>query len=130
MKLIHEALAVLAEHRDRQRFQRLTAGDTWQDHDLIVCTSLGTPVNPNNVTRSYNRLVILAGVPRIKVHALRHTAATLLLRAGVPIKIVSERLGHASVAITMDLYSHVLPDMQDAAAEAMSAILAKAQAAG
>lgn len=128
VRLTKETLAALVDHRDRQRFQRQATGGEWQDHDLIVSTSLGTPINPNNVTRSYNRLVILSGVPRIRVHDLRHTAATMLLRVGVPAKIVSERLGHASVGITMDLYSHVTPDMQDEAALAVSAILSKAQA--
>ena len=124
VKLTRETLAVLGEHRDRQRFQRQSAGDGWHDHDLIASTSTGTPINPNNVTRAYNRIVMLAGVPRIRVHDLRHTAATMMLRAGTPPKIVSERLGHASVGITMDLYSHVMPDMQDVAAEAMSKLLA------
>uniref|UniRef100_UPI0022AC7613 tyrosine-type recombinase/integrase n=1 Tax=Klebsiella pneumoniae TaxID=573 RepID=UPI0022AC7613 len=88
----------------------------------------GTPVNPNNVTRSYNRLVAQAGLPRIRVHDLRHTSATMLLRAGIPAKIVSERLGHASVGITMDLYSHVMPDMQDQAADAISKLLRRQKA--
>jgi integrase len=127
VKLTAETLGLLAEHRDRQHFQRQAAGERWLDHDLIVCTGAGTPINPNNVTRSYDRLVILAGVPRIRVHDLRHTAATMLLRAGVAPKIVSERLGHATVSITLDTYSHVLPDMQDVAASAMSAMLAKAR---
>jgi integrase len=127
VKLTVETLAILGEHRDRQRFQRQAAGEAWNDHDLIVSTAIGTPVNPNNVTRSYDRLVILSGVPRIRVHDLRHTAATMLLRAGVAPKIVSERLGHATVAITLDTYSHVLPDMQDVAATAMSAMLASAR---
>lgn len=127
IKLTAETLAVLELHRDRQAFLRQRAGDAWQDHDLIVATSHGTPINPNNVTRSYQRLVKAAGVPTIRVHDLRHTAATMLLRAGVPAKIVSERLGHANVGITLDLYSHVVPDMQDAAALAMSEVLKRAQ---
>jgi integrase len=123
VRLTAETLAVLREHRDRQAFQRQGAEDRWQDYGLIVCTSTGTPINPNNVTRSYDRLVMLSGVPRIRVHDMRHTAATMLLRAGVPAKIVSERLGHATIAIILDTYSHVLPDMQDVAAEAMSTLL-------
>lgn len=123
VRLTTETVAVLKGHQDRQASQRQAAGDRWQDHGLVVCTSTGTPINPNNVTRSYDRLVMLSGVPRIRVHDMRHTAATMLLRAGVPAKIVSERLGHATIAITLDTYSHVLPDMQDVAAEAMSALL-------
>ncbi|CAN0422643.1 unnamed protein product, partial [Phaeothamnion confervicola] len=122
VRLTAETLTALKAHKKRQAETRLKAA-TWEDNDLIVCTSLGTPINPNNVSRSFERLVTLAGVPRIRVHDLRHTSATMLLRAGVPAKIVSERLGHASVGITMDLYSHVTPDMQDGAAEAISNIL-------
>lgn len=124
VKLAAETLSVLKEHRDRQRFVRQSAGDTWQDHNLIVCSGIGTPVNPNNVTRSYTRLVMLSGVPEIRVHDMRHTAATMMLRAGVPAKIVSERLGHANIGITLDTYSHVLPDMQDIAVEAMNRLMA------
>lgn len=127
VRLTSETIEALKEHRSRQLERRL-ASPEWHDHDLIVCTSRGTPINPNNVSRSFERLVLIAGVPRIRVHDLRHTAATLLLRSGVPAKIVSERLGHASIAITMDLYSHVTPDMQDQAADAMSALISKARA--
>lgn len=107
------------ERTDRARF----AGVTLNGNDLIVCTATGGPVNPSNVSRSFERLVKLAGLPRIRVHDLRHSAATMLLRAGIPAKIVSERLGHAKVSITLDTYSHVLPDMQGDAADAMSRIV-------
>lgn len=126
VRLTSETIAALKEHRSRQLERRLASSE-WHDHDLIVCTSKGTPINPNNVSRSFERLMIFAGMPRIRVHDLRHTAATLLLLSGVPAKIVSERLGHASIAITLDLYSHVLPDMQDQAADAMSALISKAR---
>jgi integrase len=121
---------VLVEHRDRQRFLRQQAGERWQDGDLILCTSTGTPINPNNVTRSFERLVILSGVPRIRVHDMRHGAASLLLRAGIPAKVVQEQLGHASIAITLDIYSHTVENMQDQAAAAMSAVLKKALETG
>lgn len=130
VKLADETLAVLREHRDPQRFVNQAAGDQWQDHGLIVSTGIGTPVNPNNVTRSYKRLVMLSGVPAIRVHDTRHTAATMMLRAGVPPKIVSERLGHANIGITLDTYSHVLPDMQDIAIEAMNRLMAPRLAEG
>jgi integrase len=126
VRLTAETLAVLREHLIAQN-QRRSQSDTWHDNDLIVCTSYGTPVNPNNVSRSFQALVRASGVRRIRVHDLRHTHASLLLRAGVSAKVVSERLGHASIAITLDTYSHVLPDMQDAAADAMSAIVTAGQ---
>jgi integrase len=126
--LTTETARMLRDHRDRQAFKRKQCGASWIDHDLIVSTSLGTPVNPSNVQRNQNRIMTTAGVPRLTTHDLRHTAATLMLLAGVPIKIVSEKLGHASVTITMDIYSHVLPDMQDQAADAMDAALARGRA--
>jgi integrase len=128
VRLTARTLDALREHRKAQNLRRLAAPD-WADNDLIVCTSRGTPVNPNNVSRSFNAIVAAArlanGTPlrRIRVHDLRHTSATLLLLGGTPAKIVSERLGHASVGITLDLYSHVLPDMQADAAAAMDDIL-------
>lgn len=126
VRLSPDTLEALREHRSRWLERRLAA-TTWTDHDLIVCTGIGTPVNPNNVSRSFDGLVKRAGLRRIRVHDLRHTSATLLLLAGTPAKIVSERLGHASVGITLDLYSHVSPHMQDDAALAISRVLAGAR---
>ena len=73
---------------------------------------------------AFHKVTDKAHLPRLRVHDLRHTAATLLLLKGVPAKVVSEMLGHASVAITLDLYSHVLPDMQDMAVAAMESVFA------
>lgn len=128
VRLTPQTVAALREHRTRQNAARLAAA-AWQDFNLIVCTAKGTPVNPGgNVNRSFDAIVKAARLPdgsplrRIRIHDLRHTAATLLLGAGVPAKIVSERLGHATVSITLDLYSHVSPDMQADAAARMGAI--------
>lgn len=125
VKLTAATLEALTEHRDRQAFARKAAGELWHVNDLIVCTSLGTPINPRNVTRSFERLVKAAGVPLIRVHDMRHGAATMLLRAGMNPKIVSERLGHSKVSITLDIYSHVIEGMQDQAAAAMDAIVSR-----
>lgn len=125
VRLTSRTVAALREHRKIQAERRLAASE-WQDHDLIVSTSKGTPINPNNVSRSFAALIRDTGLPRIRVHDLRHSSATLLLLAGVPAKVVSERLGHATVGITLDLYSHVLPDMQDSAADAMDNLLGNA----
>lgn len=131
VRLTARTLDALKEHRSKQLERRLAA-EHWEDNDLIICTGHGTPVNPSNVQRSFTAICGTArladGTPlrRIRVHDLRHTSATLLLLAGTPAKIVSERLGHASVGITLDLYSHVLPDMQADAAAAMDGILDKA----
>jgi integrase len=126
VRLTAQTIEALKVHRKLQDARRLAAND-WVDLDLIICSSRGTAVNPNNVTRNFNAITTHAGLRRIRVHDLRHTSATLLLLAGVPAKIVSERLGHASIAVTLDIYSHVLPAMQDSAADAINAILTAAE---
>ncbi|MDP9364704.1 MAG: site-specific integrase [Chloroflexota bacterium] len=123
VRLPAEAIAALREHRRRQVERRLALGSLWRDLDLVLCTGEGNVVNPANVDRSFARLVRAAGVRRIRFHDLRHTHATWLLAAGQPVKVVSERLGHARVSITLDTYAHVLPDMQEAAAEAIGSLL-------
>ena len=114
----------LRSHRTRQLEERLAAGPTWREQGLVFSDACGGPLRGSNVQRrSFAPLMRAAGVPQIRFHDLRHTAATLLLGQGVHPKIVSEMLGHASVAITLDLYSHVQPDMQRQAAAAMGAAL-------
>lgn len=116
------ALAVLSGHRTRQR-------DSAYSGALVFPSPGGSPLSPSNVRiRSFLPLQKAAGIdPPIRFHDLRHTAATLMLGAGVHPKIVSERLGHATIAITMDTYQHVSPSMQRAAASAMGAILSPAR---
>jgi integrase len=95
-----------------------------QDHDLVFTTESGTPLNRHNLRqRSFKALLKKAKLPEIRFHALRHTCATLLLTGGVHPKIVQELLGHSTIAVTLDTYSHVLPGMRDAAAGAMDEAL-------
>jgi integrase len=108
-------VAELRKHRIRQMEERLAA-KTYTDHGLVIQSTVGTPVLPRNLKRVWYRLLEESGVPKIRFHDLRHTHATLLLKAGVHPKVVSERLGHSSVQITLDTYSHLLPNMQEAAA--------------
>jgi integrase len=96
----------------------------WKDHDLVFTTGVGTPISRADlITRSFKPLLRRADLPDIRFHDLRHTCATLLLGEGVNAKVVSEMLGHASITLTLNTYSHVLPDMQDSAADAMEAAL-------
>lgn len=94
---------------------------------LVFCDSEGNPVRKSNlIRRSFAKILVRAGVPRIRFHDLRHTAATLLLAEGVHPKIVQERLGHAQISLTLDTYSHVLPSMQRDAARRLDAVFATA----
>lgn len=116
-------VAALREHRTQQNVQRLRLGAAWQDYDLVFTTALGGPIAPRNLIRRFKELTPAAGLPPIRFHDLRHTHATLLLQEGTHAKIVSERLGHANIAITLDTYSHVLPGMQREAAESIDRAL-------
>lgn len=107
---------VLREHRKAQTELRLKAGSAWADHDLVFCAEDGTPKSPDHYTRTFERIVAKLDLPRITLHDLRHTHATLLLEAAVPVKVVSERLGHSTTAFTMDTYMHVTEAMRDTAA--------------
>ena len=86
------------------------------DQDFVFSRSDSRPLAPNAVTREFGKLVRKAGLPHVRLHDLWHTHATLLLKAGVHPKVVSERLGHAGIGITLDTYSHVAPGLQQAAA--------------
>ncbi len=111
------ALEALKQHRVHQREAKLKAGALWQEHDYVFCTLLGKCLNPNHVVEELKKLLTRAGLPDIRFHDLRHSAATLLLSLGIHPKIVQELLGHTQISMTMDIYSHVLPGMQQ---EAMS----------
>lgn len=113
----------LQQHEREQQAEKERAGDLWHDYGLIFCQEDGTPLNPDSVSKRFQRLLAHAGLSQLAgmptaaaLHDLRHTHATLLLQQGVHPKIVSERLGHSSVGITLDLYSHMVPGMQAAAA--------------
>lgn len=118
-----DTVRMLAVHRRAQLEARLLAGPAYQDRDLVFANALGTPVEPGNLARTWRRVLAAAGVGHVRWHDLRHAHATLMLSAGVHPKIVSERLGHASIGITLDTYSHVLPGMQATAAAQLDALL-------
>ena len=119
------AVAALQRQRARQLEERLAAGETWQDTDLVFTDVVGAPLNGIHVLRyKFAPLVKRTGLPTMRLHDLRHTCATLLLDQGINPKIVSEMLGHSTVAMTLDLYSHVLPMMQQSTVSALEAVLA------
>jgi integrase len=116
-------VVALQQHRSHQRERYLRLGVTATASDRVFTTDLGEPLQPNSVGQAFRRLVKEAGVPVIRLHDLRHTHASQLLMAGINIKVVSERLGHASVGFTLDTYAHVMPGQQAEAAAAAAALL-------
>ena len=119
------AIEALRRHRVRQNETRLQIGSLWQDYGLVFATTFGRPLDGNNLrSRSFAPLLKRAGLPPMRFHDLRHAAATLLMSEGVPIKAVSELLGHSDVSTTLRIYSHVLPTMHGEAANAMDRIFA------
>ena len=122
--LTPQAVDALRQHRARQAAERLHLGAAWEDHDLVFANEIGKPIEAGNLLRrSFWPLLAKARLQRIRFHDLRHTAATLMLQQGVHPKVVSELLGHSSIGLTLDVYSHVIPDMQQHAVAVMHALL-------
>lgn len=118
------AVRALERHRKRQAADRLRAGSAYASEDFVFADELGRPLKPMRLHKRFKRLLRDAGLPSaIRVYDLRHSCATLLLAAGEHPKVVSERLGHASVAMTLDTYSAVLPTMQAAATAKLEGLL-------
>ena len=103
---------VLRRHRTLQLEARLKAGVLWVDHDLVFCNRHGGFLNHGIIFTFFSKALQDAGLPRMRFHDLRHSAATLLLSMGVHPKVVQELLGHSTIKMTMDTYSHILPSMQ------------------
>ncbi len=118
--LDHRTVARLREHRAELEAIAEATGPDWNHHDLVFPTPEGTWWNPPAVSLAFRRAVRSLGLRAVRFHDVRHSHASLLLRAGVNPKVVSERLGHSSVAFTLDSYAHVMPGMQPEAAERFS----------
>ncbi|QLG10874.1 site-specific integrase [Deinococcus sp. D7000] len=112
-------LGKLAEHRARQEAERAAAAEAWQGPaggGFVFASEIGTPTDPRNFYRWFAQIVERAGVPVIRLHDLRHTAASLMIRRGIPPKTVSERLGHADVGFTLRTYTHLYDEQREEAA--------------
>ncbi|MNP32066.1 site-specific tyrosine recombinase XerC [compost metagenome] len=129
-------MELLRKHREKQEKEKQDHVSFYHDHGLVIQTHIGTPVNPRNLSRSYYSLLNkiqnsknekdehkYPNFPKIRFHDLRHTHATMLLMRGVHPKIVQERLGHSSISITLDTYSHVIPGLQEAALKSLGGLL-------
>ena len=107
------SLHALRLHKERQQSRKAVAGERWQDYDLIFPSNKGTPLEPSNMRRDFNRVLEKAGLARIRFHDLRHTAASLMLNNGIPVIVASKVLGHSKPSTTMDIYGHLYNRMQD-----------------
>lgn len=119
IKLGNYVLNELREQKLRQKTEIEWAGRQWKDNDLIFPTSIGTPVNSSNLVKDFKKILTRSGLPNIRFHDLRHTAATLMISHGVPVHVVSKILGHSNVSVTLNIYTHSNTDMQEQAARIM-----------
>lgn len=123
--LTDDAIRELKAWRKRQAQEKLLLGEAYQDNGLVFCKEDGTPLDPRDFTKRFQRHLEKAGLPKVRLHDLRHTHASLLLARGVHPKVVQERLGHSSITMTLDLYSHLVPGLQEAAAATLNGLLSK-----
>jgi integrase len=116
-------ITALLAHRAQQEQERQFAGTRWQEKNFVFTTKIGTALEPRKVNTEFCRLSEKAGLPRIRVHDLRHTCASLLLAQSVPYKEIQEILGHSDIRVTMNLYAHLYPEAKREAADRMDALL-------
>lgn len=122
--LISQALGeLLKDLKEEQSDMKRRMGPSYCNNDLVICTADGKPINPRNLARTFKNLIQKAGVKEITLHGMRHTNATLLMKQGINPKIVSERLGHANVGITLDIYTHTDLEMQRESADMLGEVL-------
>ena len=117
------AFELLKEHRKWQRKQRIAMGDRWVDSDRIFAQDDGTPVHPDSITGWFHDFISRTDLPQISIHSLRHTNITLLLAAGIPLKTVSYRAGHAQTSTTANIYSHAIRTADEKAAEVLEGVI-------
>jgi integrase len=122
LELTSIAVTALSRYRELWLDRRATLGADWRGTDAVFVSDIGTPLDPTNVTHRFARTVKAAGLRKVRVHDLRHTAATLALQEGVNPKVVQEMLGHSSITLTLGTYSHVLQPMKREAANRLDAL--------
>jgi integrase len=125
IRLAPAVVAALKAHRKRQAETRLAVGPLWRDGDLVFCTGIGTPIDSRALGLDYDRMIEKSELPRIRLHDLRHTFATIGLGKNIHPKVMSEMLGHSKIALTLDVYSHALPSLQADAADKIADALTK-----
>ena len=118
-----QTLSVLQEHKTQQMKEIQVTGEEWENLNLIFPSGVGTPLTASNIRRAFRKLIKASGLHKIRFHDLRHTAVSLMLNHGIPVLVVSKRLGHSKPSITMDVYGHLIPSKQEEAANLMDSIM-------
>lgn len=111
-------MCAILSHRLTQDAERTRWSSAYEDHDLLFCQDNGRPLDPSAVSKLFSHLAAAAGLPHVRLHDLRHGQASLMLAAGLPVEVVSKRLGHSTIGITLDTYSHLLEGVGRRVAEA------------
>ena len=123
LRLPQVCVSALARQQEKQRIAREWCGAAWKQTDFVFTTSVGTPMQPEMITRDFKAVIAASGLPDMRLHDLRHSCATLLLAQGVHPKLVQETLGHSTYQLTMDTYSHMIPQLRNEVADRMDEIL-------
>ena len=119
LRIPQSAVEALQVHRDRQNFERAAVGDRWTDSGLVFVSTVGTPLDPRNVLRIWHGLLAEVGLERRAFQVSRHTAVSLLVTEGVPLKVIQEVVAHSLLSTTADIYGHLFPQAFAEAADAM-----------
>lgn len=125
IKLGNDSIKVLFEQQKRLYQAKKNSNRLWRDTDHVFTSSIGTVIDPSNLLKQFRQLLKKAGLPKIRFHDLRHTAASLMLNNGVDVLVASQRLGHAKPSITLDVYGHLMPSMQNRAADVLEKLIAR-----
>jgi integrase len=123
--LSEPATDVLTRVKHRTAFERRRAAQLWVDSGFVFVTDIGEPCDPRNALRALKAAAKEAGLDRIGLHTLRHSAASVMLSNGVPITVVSQILGHSGISITVDVYGHVAPDVSRDALDVLATALGR-----
>jgi integrase len=125
-----KTVLILKEHLERQAIEQKVMGTRWQENDMLFPSSIGTPMNQSNLYKNFKDMIQNAGLPNIRFHDLRHTAASIMLNHNIPIIVVSRRLGHSKASITLDIYGHLMHEMQDEVANLIDDLITPTEVAG
>lgn len=123
LKIPLTLVAILRKHKKEQLKNKLLFGKEYVDYDLVICKDNGQPINPSSFSHKFGVFIKKNNLPHIRFHDLRHTNATIMLQSNIAPKIASSRLGHSSINVTMDIYTHVLSSMEEETADKLDKLI-------